>query len=1224
MASLIDVSKDVLFQRGIRIGYTDIKGNETEDKEENSSNLCSGLIRYNPTTHRFQGLHHKDGANEFNETWRNFGLDVASKEILGGIKVGSNLNIDLKTGILSAVNTATSKIYRRIITVSPIVNQADYISINEAILNCLGTEECGYINGIFTDSDNYRFLGQLSNECIYTIILSPGIYKEYISLPDNVHLICEGSQSAIIKFPKNSINIPQNNTKINHLITMGNNTVLKNIKIIIDTPIKIDKWIGIFSENKNNIVLDNVSVVDYENLNNQEIIGIYIYGGCNNIIKSSEIIFNLGYGIIKGIVLKETEIIMKNNIIIIDSPSNYNYAIYVENSTHIILQYNNVYVGESVHNVGMFLDSSSVHVSFSSIVVNGNSEGCYGIYCMNDIHNDEYDEDIETITRKEVIYNSKEYILEHNKIKFKGDIEIHKETTFIDLGFQEGDIINVDNTNENYKITKVDEYEITIDLQFDTTDITDELGTPETIQIKINPVYNLELYNSVISTSKSTSTKNHSLYVSNTDTFHIIIKNTSIIGGEPHYNNSYVVYDIPNKIFVSLDAQNGYISKLSTAINILKNRDIKYQQSKSTKGYIIEINEGIYNECETLQLIENMIITGMGIDKTIINFNIESDKQLEYIVGLVSNVQISNLTINFTLSEKSTYTDIDNTFLIYGISESNIEFVNVKFNISTNGLYFKNCSYNLENCQFILDYKNHTNTNTKTNMIYNKYSFGKINNCIFKINSYSTKNHIIYCKNSFLDINKSLFKEQTESKTRINEDNSIGICYENDTNDYMCKINDSCFELENVSIHIDKNVSLIINNCIFNSGEIISLDKNNINCNNSYQLIEQDNSNYTLLNNYGEIDIKYKNTIVGTHNNIQLQESANNTLIGYEAGEKLKNGCNNTFIGLNTGKNITNGENNICIGNNSGIILTNNCNNNTIIGNYDIDIDIDTDITSPNTNNNILIGNSLSDQYYGNGNIILTTNNNTNNNTNNTTINQEENKLIISGSGSGNTNPLLYGDLKDNIIYINKCIEKKETTNNTTKNVDIDTGTGTDIDTDTDTDTDTELYHLDVKLNVNGKIKCEGIMNTTIHKNVILKDLNNIEPIKGMLVAITDKDNYQITNIKNDKKVYGIFNTRTTIEEQAIDFIKLHINNNIILSGECYILSSNINGNIYIGDYISSSDINGYAMKQSNDNKYNYTIAKCIDVIDWDNIYDLIDYNGKKYKKSLIYCKIVM
>ena len=47
----------------------------------------------------------------------------------------------------------------------------------------------------------------------------------------------------------------------------------------------------------------------------------------------------------------------------------------------------------------------------------------------------------------------------------KGQNIEDKETTFIDLGFQEGDLINLDNTNKNYKIVDVIEYEITIDLQ---------------------------------------------------------------------------------------------------------------------------------------------------------------------------------------------------------------------------------------------------------------------------------------------------------------------------------------------------------------------------------------------------------------------------------------------------------------------------------------------------------------------------------------------------------------------------------------------------------------------------------------------------------------------------------------------------------------------------------------------------------------------------------------
>ncbi len=168
------------------------------------------------------------------------------------------------------------------------------------------------------------------------------------------------------------------------------------------------------------------------------------------------------------------------------------------------------------------------------------------------------------------------------------------------------------------------------------------------------------------------------------------------------------------------------------------------------------------------------------------------------------------------------------------------------------------------------------------------------------------------------------------------------------------------------------------------------------------------------------------------------------------------------------------------------------------------------------------------------------------------------------------------------------------------------------------------ICNLDVKLNVNGKLNCNGIINTNMYKNVSIKNINNKEPMKGMLISIKDRENCQITNMENDKTVYGVFNTRTIIEENKNDFIKLIVNDNIILSGECYILSSNLNGNICIGDYISSSNIDGYAMKQYGDTKYNYTIAKCIDIIDWESIYDLIDYNGKKYKKTLIYCKIVM
>ena len=110
----------------------------------------------------------------------------------------------------------------------------------------------------------------------------------------------------------------------------------------------------------------------------------------------------------------------------------------------------------------------------------------------------------------------------------------------------------------------------------------------------------------------------------------------------------YMIYS--NKISVSLyDENDGNISTLSTAINIFKNKDIK--NNKTNKGYFIEINEGVYNENKQLELIENMEIMGMGIDKTIINFNIKSESQLKYIICLASNIKISNLTIKYNIDE---------------------------------------------------------------------------------------------------------------------------------------------------------------------------------------------------------------------------------------------------------------------------------------------------------------------------------------------------------------------------------------------------------------------------------------------------------------------------------------------------------------------------------------------------------------------------------------------
>ena len=72
--------------------------------------------------------------------------------------------------------------------------------------------------------------------------------------------------------------------------------------------------------------------------------------------------------------------------------------------------------------------------------------------------------------------------------------------------------------------------------------------------------------------------------------------------------------------------------------------------------------------------------------------------------------------------------------------------------------------------------------------------------------------------------------------------------------------------------------------------------------------------------------------------------------------------------------------------------------------------------------------------------------------------------------------------------------------------------------------------------------------------------------------------------------------------------------------GEGRILVSNYNGEVLNGDYIVSSDMPGYGMRQDDDILRSYTVAKCIENIDWDSITKTAELNGVKYKVYLAAC----
>ena len=70
--------------------------------------------------------------------------------------------------------------------------------------------------------------------------------------------------------------------------------------------------------------------------------------------------------------------------------------------------------------------------------------------------------------------------------------------------------------------------------------------------------------------------------------------------------------------------------------------------------------------------------------------------------------------------------------------------------------------------------------------------------------------------------------------------------------------------------------------------------------------------------------------------------------------------------------------------------------------------------------------------------------------------------------------------------------------------------------------------------------------------------------------------------------------------------------------GEGRVLVTNINGDVRHGDYITTSEIPGYGMKQNDDTLHNYTFGKALEDVNWEEVSETVEFNGKVYKVYLI------
>ena len=129
-----------------------------------------------------------------------------------------------------------------------------------------------------------------------------------------------------------------------------------------------------------------------------------------------------------------------------------------------------------------------------------------------------------------------------------------------------------------------------------------------------------------------------------------------------------------------------------------------------------------------------------------------------------------------------------------------------------------------------------------------------------------------------------------------------------------------------------------------------------------------------------------------------------------------------------------------------------------------------------------------------------------------------------------------------------------------------------------------------------GNVKKESVVDTIVTVNT-----SNVAMNKAVYGIYSHFEENQVSNGEQEK----IINANGEVVDNPnyqVKKVKTHYSASL---GEGCILVTNVNGNIENGDYITTSNIAGYGMKQDDDILHNYTVAKCTEDVDWDDSSDI-------------------
>ncbi len=140
-----------------------------------------------------------------------------------------------------------------------------------------------------------------------------------------------------------------------------------------------------------------------------------------------------------------------------------------------------------------------------------------------------------------------------------------------------------------------------------------------------------------------------------------------------------------------------------------------------------------------------------------------------------------------------------------------------------------------------------------------------------------------------------------------------------------------------------------------------------------------------------------------------------------------------------------------------------------------------------------------------------------------------------------------------------------------------------------------------------------GLIVSVTGKTETRKDQNGEISISSTLPTVT------LSTRARDKAVFGVIVSDGPLPEdhwyEAQEGEQFGVVNAL---GEGRVWVTDINGQVQAGDYITTSFVQGYGQLQDDDLLHSYTLGKAIETIDWDQVTETVQHNGKMYKRYLI------